>query len=209
MSTLLFRIRSKLFRTLFSLLHRSRFKSLGRAAYLYSPFRVDGQHNVEIGALSVFQGGSWLYCIGIDGGPAQLSIGKGCVFGYNNHVTAVAEVVIGDHVLPANNVYISDNLHGYEDVDVPIMHQPVRVKRPVHIGSGSWIGENVCIIGATVGKNCVIGANAVVTSDIPDYSVAVGAPAVVIRRYDGEKRQWIKVSGESPALGKIGCQEQY
>lgn len=202
MSTLLFRIRSKLFRALFSVLHSLRFKSLGRGAYLYSPFRADGQHNIEFGEFSVFQGGSWLYCIGVDGGPARLSIGKGCVFGYNNHVTAVAEVVIGDHVLTANNVYISDNLHGYEDVDVPIMHQPVRVKRPVHIGNGSWIGENVCIIGASVGKNCVIGANAVVTSDIPDYSVAVGAPAVVIRRYDGEKRQWIKVSGESPALGK-------
>lgn len=196
MSTLLFRIRSKLSRLLFSFLHRSRFKRLGQAAYLYAPFRLEGPHNIEIGDASVFQGGGWLYCMGVGGAAARLDIGTGCVFGYNNHVTAVSEVVIGDHVLTANNVYISDNLHSYEDIGVPIMHQAVRVKRPVHIGSGSWIGENACIIGARVGKNCVVGANAVVTSDIPDYSVAVGAPAKVIRRYDETTEQWIKVSGD-------------
>jgi acetyltransferase-like isoleucine patch superfamily enzyme len=59
------------------------------------------------------------------------------------------------------------------------------------IGDGSWIGENACIIGAHVGKNCVIGANAVVTSDIPDYSVAVGVPAVVIKRFDAPSKMWI------------------
>jgi acetyltransferase-like isoleucine patch superfamily enzyme len=119
-----------------------------------------------------------------------LLVGSGCVFGYNNHITAVRDVVIEDHVLTANNVYISDNLHSYEDVGVPIMHQPVRFKNAVVIGKGSWIGENVCIIGASVGKNCVVGANSVVTHDIPDFSVAVGSPAVVIRHYDRVASRW-------------------
>ena len=62
----------------------------------------------------------------------------------------------------------------------------------VLIGEGSWIGENVCIIGAFVGKNSIVGANSVVTNNIPDYCVAVGAPARVIKRYDHKDNQWVK-----------------
>jgi len=61
------------------------------------------------------------------------------------------------------------------------------------IGEGSWIGTKVSIIGSVrIGKHCVIGANSVVTKDIPDFSVAVGAPAKVIKRYDFERKEWIK-----------------
>ena len=62
----------------------------------------------------------------------------------------------------------------------------------------SWLGENVAIIGASIGKNCVIGANAVVTDDIPDYSVAVGIPARVIRQYDAPSGQWHRVGAKVP-----------
>lgn len=177
----------------FVLVHGPSFKSIGRGAFLFRPFRIDGHEGIEVGQKTVMQRGGWLYCCGIDKVPAFLKLGKGCVFGYNNHITAVREVVIGDHVLTANNVYISDNLHSYEDTSTPIMHQPVRFKKAVFIGDGCWIGENACIIGARIGKNCVIGANAVVTHDIPDYSVAVGIPAVIIKRFDPHLRKWINV----------------
>lgn len=181
----------------FTVFHKGRFNSLGRSAHLYRPFRLDGAENIDIGPGSVFQSGSWLYAVATASSSVRLSVGKGSVFGYNNHITAVKEVRIGDEVLTANNVYISDNLHGYEDIHTPVLRQPVLVKKAVSIGDGSWIGENACIIGACVGRNCVIGANAVVTSDIPDYSVAVGAPAVVIKQYDHASKQWRKVSGAS------------
>lgn len=93
----------------------------------------------------------------------------------------------------AERVYISDNLHGYENIDIPIIKQAIIQKRPIRIGEGSWLGENVCVIGASVGKHCVIGANSVVTHDIPDYCVAVGAPARVIKRYSFEKGEWESV----------------
>jgi len=156
-----------------------------------SPFRIDGSDGIAIKERTFFQSNLWLYCIGLDGIKANLTIGHGCVFGYNNHITCVREVTIGDFVLTANNVYISDNLHSYEDISKPIIKQEVQFKRAVSIGCGSWIGENVSIIGATIGKNSVIGANSVVTRDIPDYSVAVGAPATVIRQYDFELQRWV------------------
>ncbi len=121
---------------------------------------------------------------------ASLKIGTDCVFGYNNHITSVRSVLIGDYVLTANNVYISDNMHSYEDVTQPIVKQPVKFKGAVSIGNGTWIGENACILGVSIGMNCVIGANAVVTHDIPDFSVAVGNPAVVIRQFDRQNQQW-------------------
>lgn len=194
MSGLFTRILNKLWAIWFSLIYSPAFKKNGRGSFLFRPFRIDGAEGIEVGDKTVLQRGAWLYCCGIDGMPASLKIGNGCVFGYNNHITSVRDVLIGDNVLTANNVYISDNLHGYDDISMPIMHQPIRFKRAVVIGEGCWIGENVCIIGAHIGKNCVIGANAVVTSDIPDYSVAVGIPARVIKRYDQQLQKWITVT---------------
>ena len=120
-----------------------------------------------------------------------LSIGKNCELGYNNHITSIKSVTIGDYVLTANNVYISDNIHEYLDVTKPVIQQPIRFKGAVNIGDGVWIGENACIIGVSIGKNSVIGANSVVTKDIPDFSVAVGAPAHVIRKFDAELQKWV------------------
>ena len=191
MLELYFRIINKLWLLWFNLIYRSSFKSIGKGTFLFRPFRVDGGKGIELGSETIMQRGSWLFCSGIDNIPAFLKLGKGCVFGYNNHIAAVRDVVIGDFALTANNVYISDNLHCYEDISTPIISQPVRFKKAVSIGDGCWIGENACIIGATIGKNCVIGANAVVTNDIPDYSVAVGIPAVVIRQYDIQLQKWI------------------
>src|SRR5690606_32270085 len=100
-----------------------------------------------------------------------------------SHLYATGLVDIGNNVLIADKVYISDNLHSYEDVNIPIWKQPIKQLREVRIGNNSWIGENVCIIGANVGNHCVIGANSVVTKDIPDYCIAVGTPAKIIKRY--------------------------
>lgn len=181
----------KLQRVWFSARHGRRFHHVGRKSFVVSPWRFDGVDGIALGDEVFIQRGAWLYCCGVDGQRASLTIGTGAVLGYNNHITAVHSVTIGEHVLTANNVYVSDNVHAYEDVRVPIMHQPVKVKQAVSVGAGSWLGENVCIVGANVGRNCVIGANAVVTRDIPDYSVAVGIPARVIRWFDPEREMWI------------------
>lgn len=198
MFRLLARIQEKLARTWFAVTFRNTFRSLGSGAYLVAPFRLDGAERIEIGTGTFIQRGGWLYCGEIDRDyPPLLKLGEHCVLGYNNHITCVRSVEIGDFVLTANNVYISDNSHGYEDVARPIMQQPVVFKGPVSIGEGSWIGENVSIIGASIGRNCVIGANSVVTHDVPDYAVAVGVPARVIRQYDPDSRCWIRNFAES------------
>jgi acetyltransferase-like isoleucine patch superfamily enzyme len=199
MSGLFGRLCVKLWSIGFALRYRPIMGKLGAKAFVFHPFRIDGAQDIELGAESSMQRNGWLYCVAQDGGKARLAIGRGCILGYNNHITAIREVVIGEHVLTANNVYISDNVHGFEDISRPIMHQPVRFKGPVSIGDGTWIGENACIIGASIGRNCVVGANAVVTHDIPDYCVAVGIPAIVIRRFDMTLQRWVTVTHQNTA----------
>jgi len=185
------RIYRKSKKILFYYLNRSKFKFLSKTATFVSPIRFDGKDGIQIGDNSFIQSGAWLYCCGVDGLNANLSIGSNCEFGYNNHIASIQSVIIGDFVLTANNVYISDNIHEYLDVNKPIIRQSIRFKGAVNIGDGAWIGENVCIIGASIGKNSVIGANSVVTRDVPDFSVAVGSPARVIRRFDAELQKWV------------------
>ena len=183
----------KIHQFIFWFFYKNSFHFLSKSTLFNLPFRIDGSYGISIKDGTSFQKGILLYCCGIDNIQANLSIGRSSVFGYNNHITCVRSVNIGDFVLTANNVYISDNIHEYEDITKPIIDQPIKFKRAVEIGDGSWIGENVSIIGANVGRNSVIGANSVVTQDIPDYSVAVGAPAKVIKRFDFYLQEWVKV----------------
>lgn len=111
-----------------------------------------------------------------------VSIGDRCLIGRGTGIVGHLSIEIGDDVWTGHHVYITDQNHGYDDPDRPISQQ-VQPERPVRIGSGSWLGHGAVILpGATIGRNVVIGANSVVTGTIPDHSVAVGAPARVIRR---------------------------
>jgi acetyltransferase-like isoleucine patch superfamily enzyme len=90
-------------------------------------------------------------------------------------------------------VYITDQNHGYEDITIPISKQS-QPERAVVIGDGSWLGHgSVVLPGVTIGRHVVIGANSVVTKDVPDFSVAVGVPAKVIRRFDESRQEWLSV----------------
>ena len=175
------KIRRVLNRFYVVLSHPRIYRQLGSNSFIHGPFRMDGEKHIVIGSDCYFQKGLWLYCHGSPEEGAKLSIGNGGVFGYNNHFVAIGQIRIEDNVLTANNVFITDGTHEFSNRNVPIKSQGVRRIKDVTIGSGSWIGENVCIIGASIGKNCVIGANSVVTMDIPDFSVAVGSPARVVK----------------------------
>lgn len=174
------------------LVNRNRFKYVGKQARLYNPLHVDGISAISIGNNTSIHEGTWLAAVPLTGNEVQLVIKNGTTIGHFNHIYATKSIIIEDEVLTADKVYISDNLHGYEDVNLPVKEQPIKQCKPVVIGEGSWLGENVCVIGASVGKHCVIGANAVVTKDIPDFSVAVGIPARVIKRYNVIEKSWVK-----------------
>jgi acetyltransferase-like isoleucine patch superfamily enzyme len=120
-----------------------------------------------------------------------VSIGDRCLIGRGSGIVGHFSIEIGDDVWTGHNVYITDQNHGYEDVSLPISKQS-QPERAVKIGSGSWLGYgSVVLPGVTIGEHCVIGANSVVTRDVPSYSVAVGVPARVIKRYINGS--WVEV----------------
>ncbi len=119
-------------------------------------------------------------------------IGDRCLIGKGSGIVGHFGIYIGDDVWTGHHVYITDQNHGYEDITRPISQQS-QPERAVTIGDGSWLGYGTVVLpGSTIGKHVTIGANSVVAGDIPDYSVAVGSPARVIRRYiEGEG--WVRV----------------
>lgn len=111
----------------------------------------------------------------------SLRIGDKAVFGADNTINGYLDIEFGDATLLADWIYVCDFDHRYEDVHRPIKDQGI-VKTPVRVGPETWVGTKVTILrGTTVGRGCVLGAHAVVKGIVPDYAVAVGAPARVVR----------------------------
>ncbi|MDB5200730.1 MAG: putative acetyltransferase [Ferruginibacter sp.] len=115
----------------------------------------------------------------------QIIIGNNVTFNTDVHIGCINKIVIGDNVLLASRIYISDHSHGEistEALTLPPNERPLVSKGPVIIGNNAWIGEGVAIMpGVTIGVNAIIGANSVVTKDIPANAVAAGVPAQVLR----------------------------
>lgn len=171
---------------------RCQFQSFGCKSTIISSMSIDGPENIRIGNHVFVAYKTWLAALPHTGeSTCLLELQDGVTIGHFNHIYATKKIVIEKNVLTADRVYISDNLHGYKDISIPIKMQPIIQRGEVVIGEGSWLGENVCVLGVKIGKNCVIGSNSVVTKDIPDYCVAVGIPAKVIKRYNIETCEWI------------------
>jgi acetyltransferase-like isoleucine patch superfamily enzyme len=128
--------------------------------------------------------GRWLH-LGVDCAlrchEGTLTLGDKSVLARDISINCYLDVEIGDSVLIADSVYISDFDHKFNDLDVPIKDQGIAKSR-VRIGRDVWLGTKVTVSsGVTIGEGAVVGANAVVTRDIPPYSVAVGVPARVVK----------------------------
>jgi acetyltransferase-like isoleucine patch superfamily enzyme len=128
----------------------------------------------------------------INNGMGGVVIGERSRIGISS--VLIGPVTIGNHVILAQNIVMSGLNHGYEDINTPINLQKCTTKEIV-IDDETWIGANAVITaGVHIGKHCVIAAGSVVTKDIPAYSVVVGNPARVIKRYNFETKEWEKVA---------------
>lgn len=130
-------------------------------------------------------------------GEPVITIGNRTVLGKGVGVVGHERIEIGDDVWTGHYIYITDQNHGYEDLDVPIGLQMWK-NEPVSIGDGSWIGHGAVVLpGTRIGKHVVVAAEAVVAGlDVPDRSVVAGVPARVVRRYvTGEG--WVAVPRDS------------
>ena len=118
----------------------------------------------------------------------SLSFGDGSSFGDGGHISCINRVVIGNGVRIGRKVFITDNSHGASEralLDTAPNLRPLVSKGPVVIEDCAWIGEMACIMpGVTIGRGAIVGANAVVTHDVPPYTLVAGNPARIVKRID-------------------------
>lgn len=134
---------------------------------------------LEIGPQTLFEPGVWITAPG----SARVRIGEGTFLNLCVMVAAVELVEIGSHCMFANGCFVTDGNHRFDDPDRPVTWQGFTTKGPTRIGDNVWCGANVVITsGVTIGERSVIGANSVVTGDIPAFSIAAGAPAKVLKQ---------------------------
>jgi len=127
----------------------------------------------------------------INNGVGDVKIGSNTLIGMGNVI--IGPIQIGNDVIFAQNIVASALNHEYRDVTLPIHAQKI-LTSPIIIENDCWIAANsVITAGVTIGKHSVIAAGAVVTKNIPPYSIAVGNPAKVIKQFDFEKNEWVRV----------------
>jgi acetyltransferase-like isoleucine patch superfamily enzyme len=136
---------------------------------------------LELGEHVLLEPGVWLTAQA----PARIRIGGGSFLNLGVQVAAVELVEIGAHCMLANGCFVTDANHRFDDPQQPVPWQGFTSKGPTRIGDNVWFGANVVVTsGVTIGERSVIGANSVVTADVPPYSIAAGVPARVIRAVD-------------------------
>ncbi|SDG63018.1 transferase hexapeptide (six repeat-containing protein) [Prevotella communis] len=160
-----------------------RLKSVGKIGLL------EGPQYIKIGEGTKFCDGVYLTAWRIKDAPI-LEIGKNCEFGTSNHITCSNKIKIGNNCLTGKWVTITDNSHGqtiFEDMTKSPLVRKVISKGPVIIDDNVWIGDKATILPSVhIGEGAIVGANSVVSKDVPPYAVVAGNPAKIIKQTKNE-----------------------
>ena len=179
-------------------------KLVKKGSFIHPFFKGNAEYLSESALVDI---GSQVY-IGKD---VWLSIEKSAKLkiGNNTHINkgfvmaCNKQIEIGNNVVFADRVFVADSDHRYEDVNMPILLQGMSEGKAVKIEDDCWIGINACVLkGVTIGKHSVVGANSVVTKDVPAFSVVAGNPANIIKKYDFNKKMWLTI--EKKGIKKRG-----
>jgi serine acetyltransferase len=174
------------------------FGAFGESSVICFPYdAIVNEYAITIGSSTVVSRDVALSAGIVPGQPGMptdvVRIGDRCLIGRGSSIVGHGSIIIEDDVWTGQHVHITDMNHGYESLDLPISRQAAPVL-PVRIGAGSWLGHRVVVLpGVSIGEHVVVGAGSVVTHDLPDRCVAVGAPARVIRRHD-DVLGWVDVA---------------
>ena len=167
------------------------FRQFGKNSHFSGDNQLGGKEFISIGDNCRFCKGVRLFATNsISGNDSILEIGNCCTIGQYSYITAVNHIKIGENLLTGAYVLITDNSHGssnWEDMQLPPAKRRLSSKGSVTIGNNVWIGDKATILpNVSIGDGCIIGANSVVTKDIPSYCVAAGNPAIIIKQLNNE-----------------------
>jgi acetyltransferase-like isoleucine patch superfamily enzyme len=179
---------------------RYAFKKLGQRVLIDPTADFSAANFIEIGDDSWIQKHCWLSValIALKSVPSHtvISVGRNCSLGKRTMIAAAHRVIIEDNVLTSPNVLIMDHNHIYSDPSLPIKDQGITAAGEVTVEENCWIGMNACIVTKgilRIGRNSVVAANAVVTTDVPPHSLVAGNPARLVKRFDFASETWTAV----------------
>jgi len=166
-----------------------RLGALGPGSRIDPPALIIGHERIRIGTDVVIHPGSFFSVVDEHQGrtyDAQMIVGDRVVMGFDTVVACNGRIEIGDDVAIAHRVFIGDTHHEFQDVERAPLDQGLAEPRPVSIGPRCFLGTGCAILpGVTLGEGAIVGANAVVTRDVPAHTLVAGVPAKPVRRWDG------------------------
>ncbi|MFZ5906244.1 MAG: acyltransferase [Nitrospirota bacterium] len=159
--------------------------------------QIIGMKNIHIGVGSCIGDNVWLnVCIRDE--KIRMKIGKCVLVGRQSMISTGGFLEIGDYCVLAPRVYVSDADHVFTDIYQPILQQGATFNRSVIVEENCWLGINAVVTGnLTVGRCSIIAANAVVTKDVPPFSIMAGIPARIIKMYNPETKNWEQINDEA------------
>ena len=181
------------------------FARCGRKLSLHFTCDVRNPALIAFGNSVIVHKDVWLHGVPSDQNEdtVTLTVGDNCLIGRRSHITARNQIDIGSDVIVSAGVLIQDHGHAYQDINLPISMQGIAKGGRIQIGQGSWIGQGAAIVCSegelTIGHNCIVAANAVVTKSVAAYSIVSGNPARVVKQYDQVKGSWV-LGSASPSV---------
>lgn len=167
--------------------------SMGKGSFISYPCKLwgGGSKNIKIGDSTTIQShcifGTWIKYAGEQFTPS-ITIGDCCNIGEHTHISSINKITIGNGLLTGRYVYIGDNSHGGfndEECQIPPIKRQLKSKGEVVIEDNVWIGDKVTVLsGVRIGKGSIIGANSVVTKDVPPFTIVAGVPARIIKQIE-------------------------
>lgn len=163
---------------------------IGKLTYIGKPTFIEGGKQIFIGNKVRIFPGIRMEAIG----SGKIVIGDNTAIEQNVHITSMdSELRIGKGTTIAANAFITNLDHEYTEKDKSVMEQG-HIIRNTEIGENCFIGYGVAIQAGTIlGKQCIVGTNSVVRGTFPDYCVIVGSPAKIVKKYDPNTKEWIRV----------------
>lgn len=164
----------------------------GPNSHIARRVQLIGAANIRLGENTVIAEDSWLNVNHREPGKLAIVIGDNCFIGRRNFFSSGREIVFGDYVLTTNDCRFIGSSHVTDNPAVPYLTSGTTASDSIHVGHNCFFGSGATVMGnVTVGHGSVLGAGAFLTASIPAFSVAVGSPARVIKRYSFAKNAWI------------------
>lgn len=179
------------YRILTSLYWTTRLARLGRHSFIHHTTSFVRPERIGIGSRVMLFPGARIEAVGAGESP-QITLGDHVSIQRDVHIGACLSVEILEGTVFGSGVYVTDHDHDYRDPNRGYFGTGELLAAPVRIGPRAWIGERAIVLkGVTIGEGAIVGAGALVNRDVPAYSIAVGVPARVVRRFDFDLGEWV------------------